>query len=334
MAKERLQKYIANCGYCSRRKAELLIEAGLVHVDGVAVRELGVKVDPDRQEVMIHGERIVPTSFRAIALHKPAGFITSTHDTHDRLTVMDLLPRRIAETGVLPAGRLDLETEGLLILTNDGDLQHRITHPRYECVKEYYVELDRAPSRDDLGHLERGIYLHDLDRETAPAELFEVDRRRDGTATLKIRIREGMKRQIRRMFQELGMTVVYLKRLSVGAVLLADLPRGEWRELTTSEISSLADETATARPAPRPKNPARRERAESRDDSFARGGSDRRRSGDRRSDDRRGDDRRSVDRHSDDRRSGERRTSSRRSDDRAPGPRGGSRSRSGGRRRR
>ena len=135
MARERLQKYIANCGYCSRRKAELLIEAGLVEVDGTVVRELGAKIDPSRQGVRIHGEDILPPSRRVVALHTPAGFITSTHDTHDRLTVMDLLPRRIAETGVLPAGRLDLETEGLLILTNDGDLQHRITHPRYECVK-------------------------------------------------------------------------------------------------------------------------------------------------------------------------------------------------------
>jgi len=238
VAKERLQKYIANCGYCSRRKAELLIEAGLVRVGDTVVRELGWKIDPEHDSVFIHDERILPHRREVIALHKPAGFITSTHDTHERLTIMDLLPRRIAATGVLPAGRLDLETEGLLILTNDGDLQHRITHPRYECVKEYYVELDREPSRSELDRLRRGIYLPDLDRETSPAELLDL-RTAGGRASLRIRIAEGMKRQIRRMFEAIGMTVVYLKRLSIGEVQLGDLPRGEWRPLTETEIASL-----------------------------------------------------------------------------------------------
>ena len=244
MAKERLQKFIANCGHCSRRKAELLIEAGLVEVDGRKA-ELGYKIDPEKQTVTINGEEVRPNSRMVIALHKPAGFITSTHDTHDRLTVMDLLPRRIAQTGVLPAGRLDLETEGLLIMTNDGDLQHHITHPRYECEKEYYVELNQTPRREQIEHLERGIYLPDLDRKTSPADIFDFERRKDGTSTLKIRIREGMKRQIRRMFEALGMTVVYLKRLSVGGVLLDQLGRGDWRELTAEEVSSLEPETAS-----------------------------------------------------------------------------------------
>lgn len=239
MPRERLQKYIANCGYCSRRKAELLIEAGLVRVDGVVVRELGAKIDPGKSDVRIHGERILPPSGLTIALHKPAGFITSTHDTHDRLTVMDLLPRRLADTGVLPAGRLDLETEGLLILTNDGDLQHRITHPRYECEKEYHVELDRSPTSAELAKLAEGIWLRELERTTAPAELTDLRRRPDGGAILRIRIREGMKRQIRRMFEALGMTVTYLRRLSIGGVLLGELPRGEWRELTREEVASL-----------------------------------------------------------------------------------------------
>jgi 23S rRNA pseudouridine2605 synthase len=180
--RERLQKYIANCGHCSRRKAELLIEAGLVQVDGVVVRELGAKVDPGRSDVRIQGERVLPPSKRTIALHKPAGFITSTHDTHERLTVMDLLPRSIAETGVLPAGRLDLETEGLLILTNDGDLQHRITHPRYECAKEYHVELDRAPTGEELARLSAGIFLAELGRTTSPAEIAGARRCGSGSA--------------------------------------------------------------------------------------------------------------------------------------------------------
>ena len=283
MAKERLQKYIANCGYCSRRKAELLIEAGLVRVDGTVVGELGVKIDPAKNEVRIHDEVIVPHGREVIALHKPAGFITSTHDTHERLTVMDLLPRRVAETGVLPAGRLDLETEGLLILTNDGDLQHRITHPRYECTKEYYVELDRRPTEGELDRLRRGIFLPDLDRTTSPAELFDVRHRPDGT-TLRIRIAEGMKRQIRRMFEAVGMTVVYLKRLSIGDVHLGDLPRGEWRALTVAEVASLdaSGDASTGRSAgtiDRPRageKPPSQERARNRD---MRGAAGARRSG-------------------------------------------------------
>jgi len=129
----------------------------LVEVDGRKA-ELGYKIDPEKQTVTINGEEVRPNSRMVIALHKPAGFITSTHDTHDRLTVMDLLPRRIAQTGVLPAGRLDLETEGLLIMTNDGDLQHHITHPRYECEKEYYVELNQNPaSRTDRASRTRDL---------------------------------------------------------------------------------------------------------------------------------------------------------------------------------
>lgn len=254
MAQERLQKYIANCGYCSRRKAELLIEAGLVLVNDTAVSELGTKVDPAKDTVTINGEVIRTQGRRTIALHKPTSFITSTHDTHDRLTVMDLLPRTLVESGVLPAGRLDLETEGLLILTNDGDLQHRITHPRYECEKRYHVELDRTPRREELSRLERGIHLRELGRTTAPAEIRDVVRRKDGTATLEIRIREGMKRQIRRMFEALGMTVVYLKRLSIGGVELGDLPRGEWRDLSEDEVRSLEGDTR-ARPAGSARSP-------------------------------------------------------------------------------
>lgn len=258
MPSERLQKYIANCGYCSRRKAELLIEAGLVQVDGKVQKELGTKIDPSKNEVRIHGERVLTPSKRTIALHKPTGFITSTHDTHERLTVMDLLPRKIADTGVLPAGRLDLETEGLLILTNDGDLQHRITHPRYECAKEYHVELDRAPSGAELSRLREGIFLRELERTTAPAEITDLHRRKNGTATLRICIREGMKRQIRRMFEAQGMTVVYLRRLSIGGVQLGELPRGEWRILTREEVASLEDRQPSStkgEPTPREKRP-------------------------------------------------------------------------------
>jgi len=136
MAKRvRLHKYLANAGYCSRRRAELLIQAGLVQVNGRTVSNLGATIDPSRDVVTIHGAVIVPPEPLTIMLNKPAGFLSSTHDTHDRLTVMDLLPRWVRNRGVVPVGRLDLDTEGLLLLTNDGDLHHLVTHPRYGCPK-------------------------------------------------------------------------------------------------------------------------------------------------------------------------------------------------------
>lgn len=236
---ERLPKYIAGCGYCSRRRAEMLIEKGLVKVNGEVIDQQGWKIVPGRDEVTIHGETLVPPDHVSIVLNKPAGYITSTHDTHERLTVMDLLPKKLVDAGVLPAGRLDLDTEGLLVLTNDGDLQHRITHPRYECEKEYKVLLSRPPSSREQERLERGIYIDELGKKTSDARIGRVRKRKTGHATLHITICEGMKRQVRRMFQSLGIQVLHLDRLSIAGVGLDDLARGEWRELTIGDVARL-----------------------------------------------------------------------------------------------
>ena len=246
---ERLHKYIASCGYCSRRRAELLIERGLVQVNGKVVKETGSSVIPGKDTVTIHGEEISRPETMTVILNKPAGYITSTHDTHDRLTVMDLLPRPVTQAGVLPAGRLDLDTEGLLVLTNDGDLLHRITHPSFGCRKEYRVHLSRPPGRNDKRRLVEGMFLSQLGRWTQPAQIENLRNRVDGTATLHIVIREGMKRQVRRMFETLGIRVLHLERLAIGELKLGELPRGEWRELSAEDLTLLTAKSKA--PAPR-----------------------------------------------------------------------------------
>lgn len=232
----RLHKFIANCGYTSRRRAELLIQAGRVTVNGKVVRGLGAKVRPDRDSVAINGETISLPAPLTIALNKPAGIITSTHDTHERLTVMDLLPRTVQQLGVVPAGRLDQDTEGLLVLTNDGDLGHRITHPRYETEKEYEAVVRGQPSQRALKRLEGGVLLEG--ERTAPARIAQVEAS-GGLTTVHIVIREGKKRQVRRMFAAIGHEVVHLSRRRIGRLHLGDLPLGEWRELSSEEIADL-----------------------------------------------------------------------------------------------
>ena len=232
----RLHKYIANCGYTSRRRAELLIQAGRVQVNGKVLTSLGTTIDPETEIILVNGERIQPPTPMTIVFNKPAGVITSTHDTHDRLTVMDILPKSLRDRGVLPAGRLDQDTEGLLVLTNDGDLAHEITHPRYETEKEYQSIVTGSPSPESLGRLEKGVRIEG--EMTAPARIESVEP--DGSATrVHIVIHEGKKRQVRRMFETIGHPVLQLKRVRVGGLRLGDLPTGEWRELTKDEISTL-----------------------------------------------------------------------------------------------
>ncbi len=254
--KERLQKYLARCGHGSRRKAELLIEQGLVLVNGKPA-SLGDQIVPGRDQVTLHGETVSPPRALTVMYHKTSGTITSTHDTHDRLTVMDMLPKKMVEAGVLPAGRLDLETEGLLILTNDGDLQHRITHPRYECSKEYFAILSRAPNDRELSALRNGVFLPDVGKKTSPAQLNRIRRRKDGSATIHIVIHEGMKRQIRRMFSGQGIDVRYLKRISIGDLQLGDLPAGQHRTLSIKEIELMLTAEKGERPADRSRSSGR-----------------------------------------------------------------------------
>jgi len=234
--KMRLHKFIANCGYTSRRRAELLIQAGRVEVNGKVLTSLGTTMDPTKDKVTINGEEISPPQARTIMLNKPRGIITSTHDTHERLTVMDILPRSLRNAGVLPAGRLDQDTEGLLILTNDGDLSHRITHPRFETEKEYEAFVQSRPSPEAIRRLEAGIQLDG--EQTSPAKVTSVEPAA-GKTRVCIVIREGKKRQVRRMFEAIGNDVLTLTRLRIGGLWLRDLSTGKWRDLSPKEIEDL-----------------------------------------------------------------------------------------------
>lgn len=234
----RIHKYIANCGYTSRRRAELLIQAGRVQVNDRTVSTLGMTIDPKRDSVVINGDLIKLPERVTVLFHKPTGVITSTHDTHDRLTVMDLLPRRFRDTGVVPVGRLDQNTEGLLLLTNDGDLNHQICHPSHEVEKEYLVEVEGHPGREELRRFETGIVIEG--RKTAPAQVLSAEAVGKRSRVLVV-ITEGRKRQVRRMFDALGHPVTYLCRMRVGSLTLGETPLGEWRALEAQEISRILE---------------------------------------------------------------------------------------------
>lgn len=225
----RLQKVLARAGFGSRRVCDELIEDGLVTVDG-EVAALGRRVDPETARVAVDG---VPISVRPGLVHyllnKPAGVVTTADDPQGRTTVIGLLP---AEPRVFPVGRLDLDTEGLLILTNDGDLAHRLTHPSFGVEKEYLVHVDGSPSRGALRTLRDGVELED--GPTAPATVGLVD-----PGLLRITIHEGRNRQIRRMCEAVGHPVRRLARVRIGPITDRRLEPGGWRLLTVGEVRSL-----------------------------------------------------------------------------------------------
>jgi len=225
-------------------------------VNGKAAK-LGDSIVEGRDKVVLHGEKVTPPPSVTVMYHKTSGTISSTHDTHGRLTVMDMLPKRLIDAGVLPAGRLDLNTEGLMIFTNDGDLLHEITHPRYRCTKEYHVVLSRVPSERVLSALRKGVFLPDVGKKTSPAVLNRLRRKRDGTATIHIQIQEGLKRQIRRMFSGQGIKVTYLKRISIGGLELGNLAAGKFRELSSKEIDLMLSGSNENRPPQRQRSGGR-----------------------------------------------------------------------------
>ena len=235
----RLQKVLAQAGLGSRRTCEDLIERRRVRVNG-EVAVLGRRVDPEVDVVEVDGAQIgVKAGLVHYLLHKPAGVITTVSDPQGRPTVVDLVP---AEPRVFPVGRLDGDSEGLLLLTNDGDLTHRLTHPRYGVDKEYLVEVEGDPSRGALARLRDGVDLED--GRTAPAKVAQLDAR-----LLRITIHEGRNRQVRRMCEAIGHPVLRLVRTRIGPVADRSLKPGEWRALTQDEVRAL--ERAAAGKGPR-----------------------------------------------------------------------------------
>jgi 23S rRNA pseudouridine2605 synthase len=232
---ERLQKVIAHAGIASRRKAEELILEGKVKVNGKVVKELGVKVGPnDRVEVNeIPLEREEPVYF---LFYKPRGVISSVHDEKGRKTVMDYFPHINAR--IYPVGRLDYDTSGLLLLTNDGEFANLLMHPKHKIEKVYIAKVKGIPFREKLKQLERGIRLEDGMTAPARAKVISVDKRKQ-TALVELTIHEGRNRQVRRMFEAIGHPVMKLRRDRYAFLDLKGLNAGEFRELTVHEVKQL-----------------------------------------------------------------------------------------------
>ncbi|MBI5062069.1 MAG: rRNA pseudouridine synthase [Desulfatitalea sp.] len=225
----RLQKWLSEAGVCSRRHGEIFIRDGRVRVNGKIIKELGSKIDPDKDRVEVDGRPLRPSQEKIyVALHKPRGFVTSVqHPGHP--VVMDLveLPQR-----VYPVGRLDKESTGLLLLTNDGRLHHRLSHPSFDHEKEYEVAVERPIEDDTLRQLAEGVPLDGT--LTRPAQVRRLSGRR-----FLIVLQEGRNRQIRRMVVQVGHKVKRLKRIRVAHIRLGSLPEGAWRHLTAVEKKKL-----------------------------------------------------------------------------------------------
>ncbi|MEW5985187.1 MAG: pseudouridine synthase [Chloroflexota bacterium] len=232
---ERVQKIMSQAGLGSRRDCEELIRAGRVRVNGRPIH-LGDKADPNVDEIEVDGRRLPrPEKFTYVAVNKPKGVLSSTEDElgEGRPTVRDLLP---FPGHLYPVGRLDKQSEGLMLLTNDGALAHRLTHPRYEHEKTYRVVVEGRPSPDLLEEWRRGVLLDG--RPTAPAQI-DVIEQNAACAILRVVLREGRKRQIRRVAAQLGHPVQQLLREQIGPLRLGDLPPGHWRYLTAEEVATL-----------------------------------------------------------------------------------------------
>jgi pseudouridine synthase len=235
--KTRLNKYLSSCGLGSRRKVETLVVEGRVKIDGRVVTDLATTVDPDISSISLDGKKLSSVNMAYyVMLNKPKGYITTLSDEKGRATVMSLLPEKFIRAGVVPVGRLDKDTEGLLLFTNDGDLSHMLTSPDFKVKKEYLVELDKPAVDEDLKKIEKGFFVHQIKTKTRPATITVADKSR---MFVKVLISEGKKRQIRYSFKNLGYNVLKLKRTGYGPLSLGRLNKGDHRVLKTAEVKLL-----------------------------------------------------------------------------------------------
>ncbi len=242
---ERLARFLAHAGIASRRHAEALIAAGRVQVNGVAITTQGSRIDPRRDRVSVDGKVVhIVTKHVYLLLHKPTGYVSTASDPQGRPTVLDLLPADIRQLRVYPVGRLDIDTSGLLVLTNDGDFALRLTHPRYALEKRYEALVCGYPPARALDALRRGVKFSEDDgsiHTSAPAQVSVLGSVA-GDARLSLTIHEGRKRQVRRMLAAVGYPVQQLTRVAIGPLSLHNLPPGKWRYLTENEVTSLLPE--------------------------------------------------------------------------------------------
>ena len=231
---ERLDKFLCDCGVGTRSQVKAVIKAGRVTVDGKSERDGGKKIDPNTQQIALDGEMLNCRGRVVIMLNKPAGFVTATEDRTER-TVMELLPGEYRKLEVKPVGRLDKATEGLLLFTNDGDLLHRLISPKKEVPKRYYARHEGTAGPEDVEAFRAGLVLGDGTR-CLPAVLEPI-----GPGESYVTVCEGKYHQVRRMLASRNMPVTYLERQREGNLSLADLPRGQVRELTEAEIGKLME---------------------------------------------------------------------------------------------
>jgi 23S rRNA pseudouridine2605 synthase len=241
---ERLQKILSQAGIASRRASEQLMLDGRVTVNGRTVRELGTKADPAADDIRVDGRRIrLPERHLYFLLNKPRGYVTTRSDPQNRPTVLDLVNVR---EYVYPVGRLDFDSEGLLLLTNDGDLAARLTHPSQGVSRVYEARVLGVPDAHDLQRLSRGIVMEGRRTEPAQVEL-RPGRRDEEHATLQITIHEGRNRQVRNMCEAIGHPVDRLRRIAIGPIRDDRLKPGQWRELTADEVARLRGASRTGR---------------------------------------------------------------------------------------
>ena len=236
MEEIRLQKYIAECGIASRRKAEELILEGKIRVNGIIVTELGTKINPSKDIVEYNNKVIVPEQRNVhILLNKPIGYVTTVKDQFNRPSVLDLV--KVKER-IVPVGRLDFYTSGALILSNDGDFVYKITHPKHEVNKTYNVTVKGIINDDEIEALRSGVKIDNYITKPAKVKILKTDKDKN-ISRIQITIHEGKNRQIRKMCEAIGKKVLALHRSKIGNIDVKDLKIGEWRYLTDAEISDL-----------------------------------------------------------------------------------------------
>ena len=237
MEELRLQKFLANAGVCSRRKAEEYILDGKVKVNGKVVNELGIKVNPDKDEIIFESKIIrLQNNMVYILLNKPIGYVTTVKEQFYRPTVIDLLNG--VKEKVLPVGRLDMYTSGALILTNDGDFIYQVTHPKYEIEKTYQATVKGIVTKEDIKKLENGVEIDDYISGKAKVKILKVDKE-NNISRLKITIHEGKNREVRKMCSAIGKNVIALHRSKIENIDLKDLKICQWRYLTSNEVLEL-----------------------------------------------------------------------------------------------
>ena len=236
MEEVRLQKYLADSGICSRRKAEELILEGKIKVNGEVITKLGTKVILGKDEVIYNGKKVIPKEQKTyILLNKPIGYVTTAKDQFGRDSVMDLVK---INKRLVPVGRLDMYTSGALIMTNDGDFVYKVTHPKHEINKTYTVTIKGIIKKEDVEALRTGVKIEDYTTKPAKVKILRTDEEKN-QSRLEITIHEGKNRQVRKMCETIGYKVLALHRSKIGEISVKSIPIGKWRYLSREEVNAI-----------------------------------------------------------------------------------------------